>query len=518
MAWCGARRRSRAGRQAERTSAPADSAPRVDASSRELHVFEITRLVVDADTRRRDPACELAGLDHLPHQALDEVAVILRRQPRVLLLVPPCRVDQLSARRRRDVLELADLPVERHVRQLESEAHADPVDDLVPAIETALAVGGVVVAQAHVDGGERGLVHPLDLAIDELEHRVSRALELVVILDLGLLEAALEAGVEGVRRVGGNLRAEQVEGQRIVQVELLLNGRQIDDAEVADLVDIARVLDAGRLYRLAGALNRAADAGLADEHVVRLLGEHEAAGARQRVKTGLREAFELHLAVAIGEEGEHVEGEPVRRRLIEGAEHARLVGVAGAALQQLLGLLAAVAAEIFLQDIDHGPEMPALLDIDLKDVAHVVERGCGLAEMALLLDRGGLGVALDDDETAQHSAVFARHLLPGGLAVVLAERNRATLLVRRQQDAPAVLRHLHVIELGPALGIDRNRGAQIDERLLEAVRPHGLPPVDIAGMPTLERAEHLPVLGEIDVVRDLGRVIDVDDIAHGVLL
>src|SRR5262245_59226150 len=116
MAWCGARLRSK------------------QASSRELHVFEITRLVVDADTRRRDPARELAGLDDLAHQALDEVAVILRRQPLVLLLIPRCRVDQLPGRRRRDVLELADLPVERHVRQLESETHADPLDDLVPAI------------------------------------------------------------------------------------------------------------------------------------------------------------------------------------------------------------------------------------------------------------------------------------------------------------------------------------------------------------------------------------------------
>src|SRR5262249_30790248 len=230
---------------------PKAQLPRAGASSRELHVFEITRLVVDADTRRRDPACELAGFDHLTHQALYEVAVILRRQPLVLLLVPPCRVDQLPARRRRDVLELADLPVEHHVRQLESEAHADPLDDLVPAIETALAVGGVVVAQPHVDRSECGLVHALDLAVDELEHRIGRALELVVILDLGLLETALETSVEGVRRVGRDLRAEQVERQRIVQIELLLHGGEIDDAEVADLVDIARVLDAGCLHRLA---------------------------------------------------------------------------------------------------------------------------------------------------------------------------------------------------------------------------------------------------------------------------
>ncbi|HEY1943123.1 MAG TPA: benzoyl-CoA 2,3-epoxidase subunit BoxB, partial [Roseiarcus sp.] len=88
-----------------------------------------------------------------------------------------------------------------------------------------------------------------------------------------------------------------------------------------------------------------ADAGLADEHVVRLLGQHEAAGARERIEAGLGEAFELHLAVAVGEEGEHVEGEPIRRLLVERAEHTRLVAAAGAPLQELLGLLAPIAAE-----------------------------------------------------------------------------------------------------------------------------------------------------------------------------
>jgi hypothetical protein len=58
--------------------------------------------------------------------------------------------------------------------------------------------------------------------------------------------------------------------------------------------------------------------------------------------------------------------------------------------------------------------------------------------MALLLDRGGLRVALDDDETAQHGAIFARHVLPGRLAIVAAERNLAAFLLRGEQDAPAV--------------------------------------------------------------------------------
>ena len=227
--------------------------------------------------------------------------------------------------------------------------------------------------------------------------------------------------------------------------------------------------------------------------------------------------LQLHLAVTVGEEREHVKRQPVRRRFVERAEHARLVGVAGAALQEFGGFLAAVAAEIFLQQIDHRPEVAAFLDIDLENVAQVVERRRGLAEMALLLDRSRLGVALDDDQAAQHGAIFARHVRPYRLAVMAAERDLAVGLARRQENAPAVIGHFDVIELGPAFRIDRHRGAQIDQRLLESIRPHVLPPVDIAGMPAFQRAQHLTVFGEIDVVRDFGGVVDVLDV-HGGLL
>ncbi len=234
-------------------------------------------------------------------------------------------------------------------------------------------------------------------------------------------------------------------------------------------------------------------------------------------KPGLRQAFELHLAVAIGEEREHEERQPVRRRLVEGAEHARRFRRTGAAAQQIIGLVAAVAAEILVQQIHHRPQVTAFLDIDLEQVAHVVERGRGLAEMALLLDRSRLGIALDHDQTAKQRAVLARHFLPGGFAEMLAEIDLATFFRRRQQHAPAIFRHPHVIELGPALRIDRDRGAQIDQRLLKAFRPHVLPPAEVTRMPGFQRLQDAGVLGEPDIVRDTGRVIDIHDV-HGTLL
>ena len=261
-------------------------------------------------------------------------------------------------------------------------------------------------------------------------------------------------------------------------------------------------------------LDGAADAGLADEHVVRFLGQHEAAGARQRIEARLRQALQLHLAVAIGEEREHEEGQPIGRLLVEGAQHARLVVVAGAAVQQLIGLLASVLAEILLQQIDHGPQMPAFLDVHLEQVAHVVERGRRLAEKALLLDGRRLGVALDHDQPAQHGAILAGHLLPGGLALVGAEVDLAALVARRQQNAPAVFGHLHVVELGPALGVDADGGAQVDLGGLEPFRTHGLPPVEIARVPLLQRLQHALVVHQADVVGDLGRVVDVGGLGH----
>ena len=278
------------------------------------------------------------------------------------------------------------------------------------------------------------------------------------------------------------------------------------------MLDVVRVADPRLLHRLAGALHHAGNAGLAHEHMVGFLGQHKAAGARKRIEARLRQRLELHLAVAVGEISEHEERQPVRRLLIEGAEHARRVGIARAALQQRFRFLAAVGAEIFLQQIDHGPEVTALFDVDLEQIAHVVERGRGLAEVTLLLDRGRLGVALDDHQAAQHGAVFAGHFLPGVLAFVHAEGDLAALVLRGQQHAPAVFRHLHVVEFGPALGIDADRGAQIDQRFLEALRPHVVPPVEVAGVPLLQRALDARVLPERDVVGDQAVIVDCCDI------
>jgi hypothetical protein len=117
-----------------------------------------------------------------------------------------------------------------------------------------------------------------------------------------------------------------------VQVELLLHRRQVDDAEAPHALDIVgSSMPASFIASQVRCSVRPMPVS-PDEHVVRLFRQHEAAGARERIEARLREALELHLAVAVGEEREHVKDSQSGVCLVEGAEHARLVGVAGAAL------------------------------------------------------------------------------------------------------------------------------------------------------------------------------------------
>ena len=141
----------------------------------------------------------------------------------------------------------------------------------------------------------------------------------------------------------------------------------------AHRVLVRGICDAVLVHDLAGFLDHAFDTGSTDKHVMAFLCEHEARRSRERIETGRRQRFELHLAVAIGKGREHEERQPVRRCLVERAQNSRLVGVAGSSLEQILGLLPAITAEVFLQQVDHRPEMASLFDVDLEEITHVIK-------------------------------------------------------------------------------------------------------------------------------------------------
>ena len=99
---------------------------------------------------------------------------------------------------------------------------------------------------------------------------------------------------------------------------------------------------------------------------MRFLGQHELTGARQRFEARLREGRKLKFAIAVREHRKGKKVQPIIARLVERFENARLVRITTPAFQQSISFIATVATEIAVQQIDHGPEMPPLFNVDLK--------------------------------------------------------------------------------------------------------------------------------------------------------
>src|SRR5688500_16028261 len=108
--------------------------------------------------------------------------------------------------------------------------------------------------------------------------------------------------------------------------------------------------------------------------------------------------------------------------------------------------------------------------------------------MALLFDRGGLGIALSDDDPSQVAAVLAGNLLKHRLTFMLAKTDLALCFSRREEDSPAIIGHFDVVEVRPAARIDAHRRAQVDVEVMRAFRPHVLPPIEKFWLPLFERA------------------------------
>ena len=81
---------------------------------------------------------------------------------------------------------------------------------------------------------------------------------------------------------------------------------------------------------------------------------------------------------------------------------------------------------------------------------------------------------------------------------------------RGQQNAPAVFRHLHIVEFRPAFRVDRDSGAQVNHRVLKVLRDQVIPPVYVTRVPFFQRLQHLFVLAQVYIIRDLGVVAYVD--------
>src|SRR5207245_4136119 len=107
----------------------------------------------------------------------------------------------------------------------------------------------------------------------------------------------------------------------------------------------------------ASALNNAGNARLPDEHVVRFLRQHEAARARKGIEARFRQGAKLELAVPVGKKRKHIERKPVRRRLVERAENAGIIGISGTAREHCFSFLTPVPAELAVLEVDHSSQL-----------------------------------------------------------------------------------------------------------------------------------------------------------------
>src|SRR4030095_14352213 len=104
--------------------------------------------------------------------------------------------------------------------------------------------------------------------------------------------------------------------------------------------------------------------------------------------------------------------------------------------------------------------------------------------------------------------MFTRYLLPRRCTLVLAEVDLAALVTRVEKNAPAIVGHLHVVEMRPPRRVATHRGAQINIEVLRAIRPHVLPPGQVVGLPVLQGSLQCLVFRQSDVVGNLLAVID----------
>src|SRR5438128_2944091 len=277
------------------------------------------------------------------------------------------------------------------------------------------------------------------------------------------------------------------------------------DRRDVDAAYLSHVLRESRLaHQLAGPLQDPRHAGLADEHVMRFFGEHEAGRPRQRIERALRQRHELRFAVAVGEHREHEEIEPVVDRLVEGFQNARLVAVPALPIEQFFGFIASVASEVRVQQVDHRPQVTSFLDVHLKQIAQIVEAWASVAERPLLLDACRLDIALRHDQPPQLIPELAGHFVPHRLAEEVAESDAPIGNRIGEEDAPTIFGQLDVLEVRPPARIDADRRANVDlVVILEPLRSHVAPPLDVLRLPMLERALQALVAREVHVVRNL---------------
>ena len=94
-----------------------------------------------------------------------------------------------------------------------------------------------------------------------------------------LFETPFQSGSEEIGRVRADLAAKQIERIAEPEVDVLLHDVERNASELTHI--FVRIL----LHQLRSAFDDAAQARVADKHMMRFFGQHKSARARQRLET-----------------------------------------------------------------------------------------------------------------------------------------------------------------------------------------------------------------------------------------
>src|SRR5579872_230836 len=109
----------------------------------QMDILVIDGKVVDAAIGGRDPRRHLAGLEHRTHQALDEPAIGIARNPGRRVRAPGVSAHRRAAWIDRGTAPGTDGAAEARARKRELEGEAGFGDEAVPALHPDLAIADI---------------------------------------------------------------------------------------------------------------------------------------------------------------------------------------------------------------------------------------------------------------------------------------------------------------------------------------------------------------------------------------
>src|SRR5256884_2414604 len=172
-----------------------------------------------------------------------------------------------------------NVPMKTDVRKIQSLIDSFINQGFVPSRQAFLAILNVFAAQNFVQRIAEWNFARNQLTVFDYHQRERTFGDDVFFVLVLLLESSFQACRKKVGRVRTDLSAEKIERIAEPKIDVLLNDFEWNGAQLPHI--FVWVL----FHQLRGPFDNAAQSRIADKHVMRFFGQHELAGARQRLES-----------------------------------------------------------------------------------------------------------------------------------------------------------------------------------------------------------------------------------------